>query len=100
MKSSSLVTAASHLSLVCLSLVATPCTAAGQQAQFLPIPGPSATPGSNQNGCYISGSAGYSGVRVSADGSTVATIVYEPGFVNGYVPRQGAVWTEGAARRW
>jgi hypothetical protein len=90
----SLVTVAPHLSLACLSLVATPCTAAGQQAQFLPIPGPSATPGSNQNGCYVSGTTGYSGVRVSADGSTVATIVYEPGFVNGYVPRQGAVWTE------
>ncbi|MCY2958988.1 MAG: hypothetical protein NTY35_02395 [Planctomycetota bacterium] len=69
-------------------------TAAAQQAQFIPIPGASATPGSNQNGCWISGSGGYSGVRVSADGGTVATLVFAPGFVNGAVPSFGAVWTE------
>ena len=64
-----------------------------QQAQFTPIPGRSTVPGSNQNVCILSGSAGYSGVRVSGDGQVVGTLVYTPGFINGAIPRQAARWT-------
>jgi hypothetical protein len=80
--------------LPALALLASATTTRAQSAQFIPVPGISTTPGSNQNGCYVNGSAGWSGVRVSADGSTVATIAYPPGFVNGAVPRHGIVWTE------
>ena len=73
------------------------CAASGtllaQQAQFTPIPGRSAAPGCNQNVCIVSGTAGYSGVRVSGDGQVVATVVYTPGFINGAIPRQAARWT-------
>ena len=64
-----------------------------QQAQFTPIPGTSTTPGSNPNFCGLSGTSGWSGVRVSADGNVVATVVYSPGFVVDAVPRQAARWT-------
>ncbi len=65
-----------------------------QSAQFIPIPGASSVPGTNSNFCGISGSTGYAAVRLSADGSTVATVVYDPGFVNGAVPMRVARWTE------
>jgi uncharacterized membrane protein len=65
-----------------------------QSAQFIPIPGAASMPGSNPNFCGFSGNTGYSAVRVSADGSTVATVVYDPGFANGAVPRRAARWTE------
>lgn len=64
-----------------------------QQAQFTPIPGTSTTPGSNPNFCGLSGTSGWSGVRVSADGNVVATVVYAPGFVPDAVPRAAARWT-------
>ena len=64
-----------------------------QQAQFVPIPGRSTVPGSTGSFCGISGSAGYSGVRISADGQVIATVVYTPGAANGAVPRQAARWT-------
>ena len=64
-----------------------------QQAQFTPIPGRSVAPRGNQNVCLVSGTAGYSGVRVSGDGQVVGTVVYTPGFINGAIPRQAARWT-------
>jgi len=64
-----------------------------QQAQFTPIPGTSTVPGSNPSFCGISGTAGYSGVRISGDGNVVATVVYSPGFVPDAVPRQACRWT-------
>jgi uncharacterized membrane protein len=73
------------------------CAASGtllaQQAQFTPIPGRAAVPGCNPNVCILSGTAGYSGVRVSGDGQVVATVVYTPGFINGAIERQAARWT-------
>lgn len=74
-------------------LLAIAAAAAAQTAQFVPIPGTSATPGSNPNFCGLSGTTGYSGVRVSPDGNVVATVVYSPGFVPDAVPRQAARWT-------
>jgi uncharacterized membrane protein len=76
-------------------LTITACSGAllAQQAQFTPIPGRSTVPGSNQNVSILSGSAGYSGVRVSGDGQVVGTLVYTPGFINGAIPRQAARWT-------
>jgi hypothetical protein len=64
-----------------------------QQAQFTPIPGTSTVPGANPNFCGLSGTSGWSGVRVSADGNVVATVGYSPGFVSGAVSRQGIRWT-------
>jgi hypothetical protein len=80
--------------LTLVSILAFAATAAAQQAQFLPIPGTSAQPGTNPNFCGLSGSPGWSGVRVSGDGRTVATVVYQPGFTNGAVDRRAARWTE------
>jgi len=84
-----------------LSLPATALVAAvlsnssfAQSAQFFPIPGVASAPGTNSSFCGFSGNTGYSAVRVSADGSTVATVVYDPGFANGAVPRRAARWTE------
>jgi len=67
--------------------------ALGQSAEFIPIPGLSDVPASNENVSILSGSAGYSGVRVSADGNVVATLVYPPGPSVGYIPRSVARWT-------
>jgi hypothetical protein len=67
---------------------------AAQDARFVPIPGRSAIPGTNANFCGLSGTAGWSGVRVSGDGQVVGTIAYSPGFWNGFVPRQAIRWTE------
>jgi uncharacterized membrane protein len=64
-----------------------------QQAQFVAVPGQSAVPGSNPSFCGLSGSSGYSGVRVSGDGRVVATVVYTPGFVTGAVESRAARWT-------
>jgi uncharacterized membrane protein len=69
-------------------------SASAQDARFIPIPGRSEVPGSNENVCIVSGTSGYSGTRVSDDGTTVATVVFDPGFVSGYIPRQPARWTE------
>lgn len=77
----------------CLLLLALAVSAVAQTAQFVPIPGTSTTPGSNPNFCGLSGTTGYSGVRVSPDGNVVATVVYSPGFVPDAVPRQAARWT-------
>jgi uncharacterized membrane protein len=68
--------------------------AQAQTAEFIPIPGTSTIPGSNENICILIGSAGYSGSRVSADGSVVTTLVYPPGPVIGYIPRSVAIWSQ------
>jgi uncharacterized membrane protein len=81
------LTAAAFLSLSVIQI------AQAQTIEFIPIPGQSAEPGCNENVCIISGTTGYSGVRVSADGSTVATIVFQPGPAIGYIPRYAARWT-------
>lgn len=64
-----------------------------QLAQFTPIPGTSTIPGTNPDFCGVSGTSGYSGVRISGDGNVVATVVYSPGFVVDAVPRQACRWT-------
>ncbi|MCU0863844.1 MAG: hypothetical protein MUC36_08640 [Planctomycetes bacterium] len=74
-------------------LTLSPLGLSAQQAQFVAIPGRSAVPGTTGSFCGFSGSAGYSGVRVSADGQVVATVVYSPGAAGGAVPRQPARWT-------
>ncbi|XVJ58567.1 MAG: hypothetical protein HEQ23_03855 [Tepidisphaera sp.] len=76
-----------------LALLAANCAIA-QDARFFPIPGQSAIPGSNPNVCIVSGTSGYSGTRISDDGLTVATVAFDPGFVDGYIPRRPARWTE------
>lgn len=63
------------------------------QATFTPIPNASGVPGSNQNGCWVSGGTGYSTARLSADGSTVALTIYRGGATSGVVERDFAVWT-------
>lgn len=78
---------------IVLLLCAASQSALAQTAEFIPIPGTSTIPGSNENVCILSGTAGYSGVRVSADGRVVATTVYPPGPVIGYIPRSAARWT-------
>ena len=70
-----------------------------QAAQFVPIPGISSTPGCNENVCILSGSSGYSGVRVSADGAVVATLVYRPGTISGYIQRSVGRWTQSTGMR-
>lgn len=87
-------TMSTSMSAVSLGIAVSCFPLVAQQAQFTPIPGRSTVPGSNQNVCILSGSAGYSGVRVSGDGQVVGTVVYTPGFVNGYIPRQAARWTQ------
>jgi uncharacterized membrane protein len=79
--------------LRCSLLALLPIELSAQQAQFVAIPGRSAVPGSTGSFCAVSGSAGYSGVRVSADGLVLATVVYSPGVAGGAVPRQPARWT-------
>ncbi len=64
------------------------------QGQFFPIPGESPEPGRNRNACVLSGNTGYSAVRVSGDGQVVATVVYRPGFSDGFIERRAARWTE------
>ena len=66
----------------------------GRDAQFIPIPGLGAMPGSNQNGCYVGAPDGYSTIRLSADGQVVTATAYQPGFVSGFVPFQIVRWTE------
>jgi uncharacterized membrane protein len=81
------------VSAVMLAGVSLPCFA--QLAEFHPIPGQSATPGTNNSFCGLSGTTGYSGVRVSEDGRVVGTVVYSPGnFSGGYVPTKAARWTQ------
>lgn len=75
------------------SLAISAASLLAQQAQFTPIPGTSTIPGANPNFCGLSGTSGWSGVRVSGDGNVVATVVYSPGFVVDAVPRQAARWT-------
>ncbi len=82
------------LSTTALLAALVPGASSAQQAQFFAIPGVSSVPGTNSNFCGFSGNSGYSAVRVSADGSTVATVVYDPGFANGAVPLRAARWTE------
>lgn len=77
-----------------LPFLALAAVATAQEAQFVPIPGTAPLPGTNPNFCGLSGTAGWSGVRVSGDGRTVATVVYQPGFTNGAVDRRAARWTE------
>ena len=69
-------------------------TAALAQAVFYPIPNSNGVPGSNQNGCYVSGGASKFMARISADGSTVALKIYQGGFINGAIPGEFAIWTE------
>lgn len=69
-------------------------TAALAQAVFYPIPNSNGVPGSNPNGCYVSGGQGKYGARISSDGSTVALRVYQPGASTGGIPSQFAIWTE------
>jgi len=78
-----------------VSLLLAAGAANAQLTQFLPVPGISGVPGCNAQTCVLSGSAGYSGVRVSDDGRYVATVAYIPGEANGFVPLQGARWTPG-----
>jgi uncharacterized membrane protein len=84
-------------SIAALSLMLIGGSAVAQTAQFIPIPGLGAEPGCNENVCIVSGSAGWSGVRVSGDGSVVAYPVYPPGFISGYIPRSIARWSPGGA---
>lgn len=74
------------------------CAFASAQAVFTPIPSPFAPVVIPFHGaCLTSGASGtWSSVRVSADGSTVATVVYQgPGVgSNGAAIRRGVVWTE------
>lgn len=77
-----------------LSISAGASHALAQSAQFIPIPGAFGIPGRNDNFCGVSGTNGYSGVRVSADGQVVVTVVYIPGFSTSYVPSLAARWTE------
>ena len=69
-------------------------TAALAQAVFYPIPNSNGVPGSNPNGCLISGGQSKYGARISADGSTVALKVYQPGPSNGLIPGEFAIWSE------
>ena len=77
------------------SIVMTSTTVLAQT--FVPMPGISEEPGCNQNICVVSGSGGYSGVRISDDGQTVVSVVYQPGFIDGAIPRFVARWTPGNA---
>ncbi len=63
--------------------------ARAQSAQFIPIAGTSATPGSNGNGCYVN-----SQPRLSADGGTVGFTSYRGGVSTGAVPYDYAIWTQ------
>jgi|694.fasta_scaffold103603_2 hypothetical protein len=76
-----------------LAAIAT-STAAIAQAVFYPIPNSNGVPGSNPNGCYISGGQGKYGARISADGSTVALKVYLPGPSSGGIQGEFAIWSE------
>ena len=69
-------------------------TAVFAQAVFYPIPNSNGVPGSNPNGCYVSGGLGKYGVRISSDGSTVALKVYLPGSSSGAIQGEFAIWTE------
>ena len=82
-------------SIAPLSLMLLGGSALAQTAQFIPIPGLGAEPGCNENVCIVSGTGGWSGVRVSGDGSTVAYPVFPPGFTSGYIPRSVARWSPG-----
>ncbi|MFZ4429568.1 MAG: GC-type dockerin domain-anchored protein [Phycisphaerales bacterium] len=82
-------------SIAPLSLMLLGGSALAQTAQFIPIPGLGAEPGCNENVCIVSGTGGWSGVRVSGDGSTVAYPVFPPGFTSGYIPRSIARWSPG-----
>jgi hypothetical protein len=62
-----------------------------QDARFLPIPGRSATPGTNANFCGLSGTAGWSGVRVRGDGQVLGGSVRQIGVGPG-----GSDFTAGA----
>ncbi|MEY3230014.1 MAG: hypothetical protein RL689_101 [Planctomycetota bacterium] len=79
------------------SLVAFCGMATAQTAEFIPVPGLGTEPACNENVCIVSGSGGWSGVRVSGDGSVVAYPVYPPGVVSGYIPRSIARWSPGGA---
>jgi uncharacterized membrane protein len=69
--------------------------ALGRDAQFIPIPGLSATPGSNASGCYVGAPDGYSTIRLSADGQVVTATAYQPGYYgNGAVPFLIVRWSE------
>ena len=68
--------------------------AALAQAVFYPIPNSNGVPGSNPNGCYMSGGQSKYGARISADGSTVALKVYQPGPSNGAIQGEFAIWSE------
>jgi uncharacterized membrane protein len=81
------------LATALLCSAGTLATAADLVAEFIAIPGATTIPGRNQDYCGLSGSPGYSGVRVSADGTTVVTVAYIPGTFDGYVPRVAARWT-------
>lgn len=67
--------------------------ASAQTARFVPIPGKSVSPARNESACLLSGTTGYSSVRVSADGKTLTTTIYPPGTYTGYIPRSIARWT-------
>jgi hypothetical protein len=84
------------LSLSATALVAGFLSNSGfaQSAQFYPIPNSNGVPGSNPNGCYVSGGQGKYGVRISSDGSTVALKVYQPGPSSGAIQGEFAIWTE------
>ena len=81
--------------LILISALALGSTASAQ-AVFTPIPSPFQPAIMPFDGsCYASGgSGGWSTVRVSADGNTVASVVYSPLLVPGAAPRSAVVWTE------
>ena len=87
-----------HAFALRLAATALSCAFVSAQAVFTPIPSPFAPVVIPFNGaCYASGGSGsWSSVRVPADGSTVATVVYQgPGVgSNGTAIRRGVVWTE------
>ncbi|MFN7375675.1 MAG: hypothetical protein ACK54T_11060 [bacterium] len=59
------------------------------QGQFLAIPGSSDIPGLNSN---VSGPSGFDGLcstRVSGDGQVIATTLFRPGFVDGFIEPRG-----------
>jgi uncharacterized membrane protein len=84
-----------HLFPLAVLLFAPMCPAAAQVGpRFTPISGLDGGPARNPDICLISGTTGYSSVRVSADGRVVLTTVYPPGEYTGFIPRSVARWTE------
>jgi uncharacterized membrane protein len=81
--------------LALASIVMTSTTVLAQM--FVPMPGIGEEPGCNQNVCIVSGSGGYSGVRISDDGRFVVSLGYQSGFIDGAIPRFVVRWSPGTA---